>query len=77
MPYRLKRDETVEDGLRRCAREQLDRAVDELTTGIKDDPVSAVHDARKALKKTQSSNSSLPGRAARGRPGSHLSATWS
>jgi CHAD domain-containing protein len=54
MPYRLRADEEVQDGLRRCAREQLDRAIAELTTGLGDDPVSAVHDARKALKKTRS-----------------------
>jgi CHAD domain-containing protein len=54
MSYRLQADETVRDGLRRCAREQLDRAIDELTTGVHDDPVEAVHDARKALKKARS-----------------------
>ncbi len=42
------------DGLRRCAREQLDRAIEELTAGVHDDPVEAVHDARKALKKARS-----------------------
>jgi CHAD domain-containing protein len=54
MSYRLQADETVRDGLRRCAGEQLDRAIDELTTGVHDDPVDAVHDARKALKKARS-----------------------
>jgi CHAD domain-containing protein len=54
MPYRLHIDERVQDGLRRCAREQLGRAVEDLTTGVNDDPVEAVHDARKALKKTRS-----------------------
>ena len=54
MPYRLQPDESVPDELRRCAREQLDRAIEELSTGIRDDPVEAVHEARKALKKTRS-----------------------
>jgi len=54
MPYRLREDENVRDGLRRCAREQLETAVDQLTTGVNDDPVTAVHEARKALKKSRS-----------------------
>ena len=54
MSYRLQGDETVQDGLRRCAREQLDRAIGELTYSVHDDPVEAVHDARKALKKSRS-----------------------
>jgi CHAD domain-containing protein len=54
MAYRLQPDELVQDGLRRCAREQLDRAIEELTARVNDDPVDAVHDARKALKKTRS-----------------------
>jgi CHAD domain-containing protein len=54
MPYRLRPDESVREGLRRSAREQLERAVDELTGAVKDDPVTAVHEARKALKKARS-----------------------
>ncbi len=54
MAYRLQPDESVSDGLRRCAREQLDRAIDELSTRVADDPVDAVHEARKSLKKTRS-----------------------
>jgi CHAD domain-containing protein len=54
MSYRLRDDETVQEGLRRSAREQLDRAIDELTGGVKEDPVTAIHDARKALKKERS-----------------------
>jgi CHAD domain-containing protein len=54
MPYRLQTDEEVQDDLRRCAREQLDRAITQLTDGVKDDPVTAVHDARKSLKKARS-----------------------
>lgn len=54
MAYKLQAEETVQDGLRRCAREQLDRAIEELTTRAHEDPVEAVHDARKALKKARS-----------------------
>jgi CHAD domain-containing protein len=54
MAYRLQPDESVPDGLRRCAREQLDWAIDQLTLRVADDPVEAVHEARKSLKKTRS-----------------------
>ena len=54
MSYRLRADERVSDALRRCTREQLDRATSELTAGTEHDPVAAVHDARKALKKARS-----------------------
>lgn len=54
MPYRFEADETVEETFRRCALEQLDEAVEELTEGVKADPVVAVHTARKALKKERS-----------------------
>ena len=54
MPYRLDSRESVEQGLRRCAREQLDSSIEELTRGVRDDPVESVHSARKALKKERS-----------------------
>ncbi len=54
MPYRLDTRETVQDGLRRCAREQLDAAISELTEGLRSDPVKAIHSARKSLKKERS-----------------------
>jgi CHAD domain-containing protein len=54
MPYTLSPDEAVADGLRRCSVEQLDRAIQELSDGVKVDPVAAVHTARKALKKERS-----------------------
>jgi CHAD domain-containing protein len=54
MAYKLQTDEEVPDGLRRCAREQLDRATHQLTEQVSDDPVEAVHDARKALKQERS-----------------------
>jgi CHAD domain-containing protein len=67
--YRLETDETVPAGLRRCAEEQLDRAVQELTDGVKVDPVEAVHSARKALKMERSllrlSRSALPAKTRR------------
>lgn len=50
MSYELQPDETVADGLRRCAVEQLDRAIDALQEGLDDDPAKAVHTGRKALK---------------------------
>ena len=52
--YQLQPDESTQDGLRRCAREQLDEAIAQLGTGVNDDPVEAVHEARKSLKKTRS-----------------------
>jgi len=54
MSYRLQADEKVSEGLRRCPREQLDHAINELTDGIERDPVAAVHEARKSLKKARS-----------------------
>jgi CHAD domain-containing protein len=54
MAYRFEADESVEDAILRCAREQLDHAVGELSEGIGDDPVGAVHSARKAVKKERS-----------------------
>jgi hypothetical protein len=44
----------VPGALRRSAREQLENAISELTDGVKVDTVTAVHDARKALKKERS-----------------------
>jgi CHAD domain-containing protein len=54
MAYKLTIDESVRDGIRRCAAEQLDRAVAELSERIAEDPVDAVHNARKAVKKERS-----------------------
>jgi CHAD domain-containing protein len=52
--YRLELDEDVHEGIVRCAREQLDRAVSELSERIAEDPVDAIHSARKAVKKERS-----------------------
>jgi CHAD domain-containing protein len=54
MAYRFEVDEGVREAIVRCAREQLDHAVSELSEGIADDPVAAVHAARKAVKKERS-----------------------
>jgi CHAD domain-containing protein len=54
MAYRLEPEETVRGGIVRCAAEQLDRAVAELSEEIRTDPVKAVHSARKAVKRERS-----------------------
>jgi CHAD domain-containing protein len=54
MAYKFRADESVRHATRRCAREQLDRAVVELSEGINADPMEAVHSARKAIKKARS-----------------------
>jgi len=52
MAYRLSLADDVASGVRSCAREQLADAVERLE-GAADDPVAAVHEARKDLKKTR------------------------
>jgi len=52
--YRLASDEPVRSGLRRCAVAQLDRAVTELTERVDVDPDTALHAARKAIKRERS-----------------------
>lgn len=54
MAYRFDIDEGVRDGIRRCAVEQLDVAVRQLSERLDGDPVEAVHSARKAIKKERS-----------------------
>jgi CHAD domain-containing protein len=54
MAYKFGADESVRHAIRRCGREQLDRAILELRDGIIADPVSAIHSARKAIKKERS-----------------------
>jgi len=51
MAYRFEPDEDLHEAFTRCAREQLDRAARELSEEIDKDPVTAVHSARKAIKK--------------------------
>jgi CHAD domain-containing protein len=52
--YRLEPGEAVRSEILRCATAQLDRAVAELTDGVDADPETAVHAARKAVKKERS-----------------------
>ncbi len=54
MSYRFETHETVRRAFTRCAAEQLDEAVSHLSERIGDDPVEAVHAARKAVKKERS-----------------------
>ncbi len=54
MAYKLELDEDVRAGIRRCAQEELDRAIRELSERITEDPVEAVHTARKSVKKERS-----------------------
>lgn len=54
MAYKFRADEPVRDAILRSSREQLDKAVSELSEGINEDPVKAVHKARKAIKKERS-----------------------
>lgn len=53
MPYRLSFGEDPPAALRRCAREQLENAIAALERRRADDPVDAVHAARKSLKKAR------------------------
>jgi CHAD domain-containing protein len=54
MSYRFEIEESVGDGFARCAAEQLDHAVSQLRERLDDEPVDAVHAARKAVKKERS-----------------------
>ncbi|HET8978647.1 MAG TPA: CHAD domain-containing protein [Solirubrobacteraceae bacterium] len=54
MAYAIEFDESVRAGFSRCAQEQLDRAIRELSERIAEEPVAAVHAARKAVKKERS-----------------------
>ncbi len=52
MPYRLKKHETVPDGVRRIATEQIESALANLSK-ISEDTETAVHEVRKELKKAR------------------------
>jgi CHAD domain-containing protein len=54
MPYQFANGEAEHVALQRCAREQLDLAIEQLEQGVRNDPVKGVHEARKALKKVRS-----------------------
>ena len=51
MAFEFTAEETVPESLTRCAREQHDRAIHQLTDEIRSEPAEAVHAARKAIKK--------------------------
>jgi CHAD domain-containing protein len=53
MAYRLNLSDDLAGSVRRVATEQLDGAIEQLADG-RDDPVEAIHDVRKRLKKTRS-----------------------
>ena len=53
MAYRLKQREGIATGVRRIVRDELARAVDELEGRRSDDAGTAVHEARKHLKKSR------------------------
>ncbi len=53
MAYRLEQGETLSAGLARVADEELDEAIAQVRDGIGADSESAVHEARKSLKKAR------------------------
>jgi CHAD domain-containing protein len=53
MAYRIPFDRELDDSLRQIARDELVEAIRLLRDDYADDPVTAVHDARKNLKKTR------------------------
>jgi CHAD domain-containing protein len=53
MAYRFERDETISDGVRRIAREQLEAALDGLAAPSRDEVAGVVHDVRKRCKKVR------------------------
>jgi CHAD domain-containing protein len=53
MAFKIAPDESLGEGLRRSARDQLAGAVDALERKVETDPGKAIHDARKRTKKTR------------------------
>jgi CHAD domain-containing protein len=51
MAYKLQSEEPISEGVRRIAREQLEKAIAQLNGETEDGPDEAVHDVRKRLKK--------------------------
>jgi CHAD domain-containing protein len=51
MPYRLKRGESVPDGIRRIVQEEIDSATEQLSNSNGRKRDEAIHEARKSLKK--------------------------
>lgn len=54
MAYRFETDDSVQTSFQRVGGEQLDRAIGRLTDDVHNEPVSVIHDARKAIKKERS-----------------------
>jgi CHAD domain-containing protein len=54
MAYRFETDDSVRTSFQRVGVEQLDRAIGRLTDDVDHEPASAIHDARKAIKKERS-----------------------
>lgn len=54
MPYKLQSDEGAREAIQRAAREQLETALHALDETVAHDPVTAIHTARKAVKKERS-----------------------
>ena len=52
MAYHLKRSESVAEGIRRIAREEIESAADQLSKGHRDRD-EAIHEARKSIKKVR------------------------
>lgn len=52
--YRIKNSESAVEAVVRIARDRLDHALGYLESGLDDDPATAIHEARKDLKKTRS-----------------------
>ncbi|NJL87602.1 MAG: CHAD domain-containing protein [Leptolyngbyaceae cyanobacterium SM1_1_3] len=51
MSYQLTAKEPLPDGIKRIVREQLDKAIAQLSDRVADAPEAAIHDARKRFKK--------------------------
>ncbi len=51
MAYRFQDDQSIADGIRRIAQEQIDRALTQLLDGFGRDRDAAIHDSRKRFKK--------------------------
>lgn len=51
--YRIRKGESATAAVVRIAEDRLDRAREYLQKGLEDDPVTAIHEARKDLKKTR------------------------
>src|SRR6478752_7051079 len=53
MSYRIDLGEPAEEQLRRCACERIGHAIAQLDEGLDDEPATAIHEARKDVKKAR------------------------